>query len=319
MHEVPHAIVPPVVVIGFRRLDTLQRVLSTAAEHHQGQIYVFLDGARDGRQDDVLDCTRVRDWVSEFAKCHLNVTTSFSDRNIGCGRAVPAAINWVLDSGHESLIVLEDDCLPSPSFFPFMYQLLARYADDKRVTMISGNQFLPDEIISEYSYSYYYSRFIHTWGWATWKRAWALYDHEMSALDDRFTHDNIKSILPNRDERSLYVRWWLRQRENPHDTAWDSRWMLALLLARGACICPSRNLIRNIGFGTGSTHTARCSRYQVIPRQTIDFPLRHPPTLTTWERADRWWFTHLHSRNLFSRLRRYMLRINADSVIDDVK
>jgi hypothetical protein len=309
---------PPVLVVGFRRLKSLQAVLETVAASHRGKIYVYLDGVRPERDDDVRDCAAVRSWVHSFAEERNNVVVRASEQNVGCAHAIPNGIDWVFDTGHDEVIVLEDDCLPSPSLFPFMYELLQRYRDDERVMMISGNQFLPDEMLRGYAPSYYFSRFIHTWGWATWKRAWACYDHQMSALDDPAVLANIDALLPYADERRLYVPWWLRQRANPADTAWDSRWLLANLLASGLCICPARNLVRNIGFGDGSTHTARCNRYQLVPRQRLDMPLRHPAHVFAWRAADRLWFERLHSRSLFSRARRFLLRGRPNEVIDEV-
>jgi GT2 family glycosyltransferase len=308
----------PVLVIGFKRLDELRRVLEATGRHHAGRIYVFLDHPRAGRDDETAACSALRSWVQEWAaKDAGRVRVKLAPSNLGCARAIPAGMQWVFSAGHEAVIFLEDDCLPAPSFFPFMQAMLARYAGDTRVMMVSGNQFLPRELIQQQPYSYYFSRFIHIWGWGTWKRAWAHYDHTLSALDERFVAENLDSLLPGRAETAFYSAVWSRQKANPQDTAWGSRWLLACLIQRGLCICPSRNLVRNIGFGEGSTHTSRASAYHVVPLQRLETPLVHPPHVVEWRAADRWWFDHLVSKRIDLRVRRLLNRVDPDRVLDE--
>lgn len=308
---------PPVLIIGYRRLNTLKKVLESTYLNHKGEIFIFLDVPKEEHQDIKEECSSLRDWVKDFAHGKKSITVHVSEYNVGCAFAIPSAINWVLNLGHEELIILEDDCLPHDSFFKFMYEMLDHYKNDNRIMMISGNQFLPSSFLNEYKYSYYYSRYIHTWGWATWKRAWVKYDHEMNELLSPFIMDNFCSILPSNDEQQFYTNIWKEQLHNPLDTSWDSRWLLACLLARGLCICPNKNLVRNIGFGAGSTHTEYASKYHVVPLQEIEFPLKHPHCLVEWRKADKWWFNHLISKRIIPRLRRYFLRVNPNNVLNE--
>lgn len=293
-------------------------MIEATLAHHDGEVYVFLDHARPGREQEAIDCAALRSWVGARAggepRMHLNLAPA----NLGCARAIPAGMEWVFSQGHESVIFLEDDCLPAPSFFPYMQQVLSRYADDHRVMMVSGNQFLPPPMVEQHPHSYYFSRFIHIWGWGTWRRAWQHYDHTLSALNDPFIAANLPSLFPGKAEQAFYAAVWQRQRNNPNDSAWASRWLLACLLQRGLCICPARNLVRNIGFGEGSTHTSRASSYHVVPLQRLPLPLVHPPYVVEWQAADRWWFDHLISKRLDSRLRRYLSRVDPERVADQV-
>ncbi len=318
----PHAAAPdpasPVLVVGFKRLVELQAVLAEVRAHHAGRVYVFLDHARAGRDAEERDCAALQRWVRDWAAGDSRVIVRVAAANLGCRRAIPAAIDWVFAEGHDSVVFLEDDCLPSPDFFPYMQQLLARHADDERVMMVSGNQFLPPAMLRDYPHSYYYSRYIHIWGWGTWRRAWRHYDDAMAALDDPAVRDRVDSLFASRAEQRFYEAIWRRQKADPNDSAWGSRWLLACLLQRGLCACPSRNLVRNIGFGGASTHTSRASVYHVVPRQALPQPLSHPPQTIEWRAADRWWFDHLISKRLGARLRRYARRVDPSRVVDEV-
>lgn len=308
----------PTLVIGFKRLEELRRVLEATAAASLGDIYVLLDQARPERSEESRACSELQSWVRSWAAENERVHVNVAGSNMGVARAIPAGIDWVLSEGHDAVIVLEDDCLPAPDFFTFMQEMLTYYRDDDRVMMISGNQFLPDREVNSLDASYYFSRFIHIWGWATWARAWKYYDHDLTALDSNFVSQNLEALFPGDSEQKFYEKIWRRQRSSGDDNAWASRWLLACLLSRGLCICPARNLARNIGFGEDGTNTRRASKYQIAPLQALVSPLKHPQHVMEWRRADRWWFQHLISKRPLPRIRRYLLAIEPESVEDQI-
>lgn len=296
----------PTIVVGFRRLEALRRTLSAVIESHEGPIYVFLDAPRRDSKSDADECADVLRFVEDQAHACARLKIRRPEHNLGVARAMPAAIDWVIEEGGDSFILLEEDCLPSRDFYPFMRAMLAQYEHDPRVMMVSGNQFLPRSVSRRRSDSYYFSRFIHIWGWGSWARAWQKYDHNMSELEDANFRANLRTLFPSASEYRFYKRIWFRQLSNSSDTAWASRWLFAMLKSRGLCICPSQNLVRNIGFGSGSTHTKRASRYHDARHEDLRYPLRHPVGVIEWRAADRWWFSHLISKSPAARIRRYM-------------
>ncbi|WP_194383727.1 glycosyltransferase [Microbacterium luteum] len=310
----------PVVVIGFRRLLPLREVLEATEKYSDGDIYVLLDNARDGRDAELRAVREVRSWVTKWSAGKPRVHVRLEPENIGLARAIPTAIEWALGDQGSSVIILEDDCLPSPDFFKFMTEMLTRFANDERVMMVSGDQFLPDNLRSSYQDSYYFSQFVHIWGWGTWRRAWRHYDHSLGQLssDATVTGAALSEAVTDRSALSFFRRTWDAQRKNPNDSAWASRWLLSCLLQSGLCVCPSKNLIRNIGFGAGSTHTTRASKYHVAPRELIEWPLSHPSFVYAWRTADRWWFRHMVSMSPISRARRLFSRVNPSSVKDKI-
>jgi hypothetical protein len=217
------------------------------------------------------------DWPCE-------VTTLFRESNLGCKVAVSQAVTWFferVDAG----IILEDDCMAHPTFFPYAAELLERFRDDERVFMISGDNFQLGRRRTEYSY--YFSRYTHIWGWATWRRAWAHYDHAMSLWPEIRDGGWLEDVLGKR----LAAEYWRRIFDETHaerNTSWAYRWTFSAWVNGALTVLPNVNLVSNIGFGEGATHTLRKSNpFAALSTNEIQFPLRHPPYVIRDERADR--------------------------------
>src|ERR1700726_626208 len=167
----------PVTFIVFNRPERTAEVFAAIRAARPSQLFVIADGPRANMEADASKCAAVRaviagvHWPCQVRRC-------FSDANIGLRRNISEGLDWVFDQV-ERAIILEDDCLPHPSFFPFCEELLNHYAEDRQIAMISGTNFDPAHLAPSGDESYYFSRFCHIWGWATWRRAWKLCDHEM--------------------------------------------------------------------------------------------------------------------------------------------
>ncbi len=204
--------------------------------------------------------------------------------NLGCKRAVSSAIDWFF--GHEAEgIILEDDCIPSPSFFRFCEELLERYRDDERVMSICGSTTIADASTPE---SYQFSRHCRVWGWATWRRAWRNYDIEMKAWPA--FRDSRQLRAWSGGERQ-FERFWTSVLDRTHagkvDT-WDYQWMFACWANGGLACRPAVNMVSNIGFGPDATHTFRASSFQAnAPLLNIEFPLTHPDHVLRHVELDR--------------------------------
>ncbi|MEO8165112.1 MAG: glycosyltransferase family 2 protein, partial [Betaproteobacteria bacterium] len=165
---------PPVLIVGFNRPHTTTRVLESLRAAKPARVFFAVDGPRPDAVEDASRVDKVQSLVS-LIDWDCEVQTLFRSNNLGCKLGVSSAISWFfqqVDAG----IILEDDCIAHPSFFPYVRELLGRYAVDERLLMISGNNFQADR--RKPADSYYFSRYAHIWGWATWRRAWQHYDHE---------------------------------------------------------------------------------------------------------------------------------------------
>ncbi len=264
-----------VLLLVFNRPGTTRRVLEAVRAARPPRLYVAADGPRapggQGAGEEAL-CRAAReeatavDWPCE-------VSTLFRERNLGCKRGVGEALSWFF-SREEEGIILEDDCLPAPSFFPFCAELLERYRGESRVMAVSGTDFRFRRGGDPRGPSYLLSRYPHIWGWATWRRAWALYDPDMAgwaeAREERFLRSWLGEV-PSR-----YFTRKLDAAARGEVDSWGYPWMLSCWLNRGLAAVPSVNLVSNLGFGDASTHTRGGSHLAGMARGEIAFPLRPP-------------------------------------------
>jgi hypothetical protein len=281
----------PVVFIIFNRADTTERVFAEIAKAKPSKLLVVADGPRADRPGEAEKCAAARA-IIERVDWRCEVVRNYSDINLGCGRRPATGISWVFEEVEEA-IILEDDCVPNPSFFRFCEELLEKYRDDERVMMIGGrNHLLGQNLIK---YSYYFSRIPNCWGWATWRRAWQHYDIElklwpsirdtsflMNSLGDHRAVEHWKSIFDEAYARGGNVDYW------------DYQWNFTCWAQSGFVILPNVNLISNIGFGEHASHTKSVKDIRAnIPSAEMVFPIKHPP-YTVWDReADQIRFDQL--------------------------
>lgn len=243
---------------------------------------VIADGPRPDHPEDIDRCRVTRDLI-QTVDWDCRIETNFSDQNLGCKRRPETGIDWVF-SRVEEAIILEDDCLPDPAFFPYCEELLARYRHDKRVMMISGYSFL--ELPEAASQSYFFSYLGSTWGWATWRRAWELNDPQMERLPQVIEAKLIEELFPD----PVHTRFWYdvlaRISDGSLTDAWDYQWQLTCWYNSGYRIFPAVNMISNIGYGAEATHTFGTNPYDNTLR-SIEFPLRHPELIIRSYEADR--------------------------------
>ena len=283
----------PVALLIFNRPETTARVFERVREARPPQLFIVADGPRPDRPDEERCCREARDVVAAV-DWPCQVSTEYSDVNLGCGRRVSSGLDWVFGRVDEA-IVLEDDCLPDPTFFPFCEALLARYRDDERVMHISGDNF---ETVGRGGMarllagrrrprgpSYYFSRYPHVWGWASWRRAWRHYDFEMSAWQDGPDRDRVLGLFENKDEQEFWRGTWDEVARGGIDT-WDYQWAFACLRQGGLSAMPRRNLVSNLGFGEGAHHTGGASPLAHLPAHRMRFPLSHPAGVARDARAD---------------------------------
>ncbi len=241
---------PPVLLILFRRPDQTRRVFQAIRQARPTRLYLAADGPRTNRPGEAEACQEARavlgpvDWPCE-------VKTFFRDANVGIRRNVAEAITWFLNDANEG-IILEDDCLPSPDFFDFCAQALDRYRDDTRIMQICGSGFHPDP--EPVAASYFFSRYNHGWGWATWRRAWDKLDLPLVGLEAFLTEADRTGFWDSPRERTYWRKMFRRTRDWPIDT-WDYQWKFSLWKEGGLALYPQANMVTNLGFGEGASNT----------------------------------------------------------------
>ena len=283
----------PVLLIVFNRPQTTRRVFEAVRHARPARLYVAADGPRPDRPADAARCAETRALVTEGVDWPCEVHTLFRHENRGCGLGPSEAISWFFEQEPEG-IILEDDCLPSSSFFRFCAELLARYRHNARVMHIGGGNFSSEarRPVPARADSYHFSGRVHSWGWASWRRAWQHFDFDLTQLPELRRNGILAKHYSSLLERVYWLRKFEKVRaEMKSAHIWDYQWHFAVAAQGGLTIVPSVNMMTNIGFGDDATHTLDTQAQLAHPAAgELTFPLKHPASMTRNRSRDRRYF-----------------------------
>jgi len=273
----------PIVFLVYKRPSLTERVLDAIRQARPKKLFVVADGPKnDGEKESTSSTITL---IKEGINWDCSVKWNIAKSNMGLANRVSSGITWVMQQCSEA-IILEDDCLPDPSFFPFCTEMLSKYHSDERIMSITGDNFQQD--IEKRDASYYFSIFQHCWGWATWKRAWEHYDHDLRCWDETMEFINDQDIVN-------FKKYWMEIKlllDHGRINSWAYRWIFSIWAKSGLTITPNKNLVQNIGYGDDGTHT---KGPDIAPKKTfLKFPLKHPSDITSFTEADKYvaesWF-----------------------------
>lgn len=291
MQHVP--IKTPVLFLVFNRPEITSQVFESIRQAKPPRLYVAADGPRLGREGEADLVARTRaiatavDWSCE-------VKTLFRNENLGCKYAVIGAISWFFEH-EEQGIILEDDCLPSRDFFIFCENLLDRYAEDERISTITGNNFQNNNQRGDASY--YFSKYNHCWGWAGWRRSWQCYQGDLRFWPEWSASEDWTQHTPDKVERRYWQTIFDRVHQGQIDS-WAYPWTACVWFHGGLTATPNVNLISNIGFGVDATHTlGNDSPYSKMETHHLSC-LSHPNLIQQDVIADRYTFDYVFGGRL---------------------
>lgn len=299
----------PVAFLIFNRPDLTEIVFEAIRQAKPKKLLVVADGPRF--PEEVENCQKARS-VIERVDWDCEVLTNFSEKNLGCGRRVSSGLDWVFSEVEEA-IVLEDDCLPAPSFFYFCQTLLEYYRHDERIMLISGDNFQDGQ--SRTDYSYYFSKYNDIWGWASWRRAWNYYDFEMKTWPEYKRANLLESVRDSPDEQEYWTNIFDSVFAGNIDT-WDYQWTYACFAQMGLAVLPNSNLISNLGCRSDATHTKfEANTLARLPITDI-WEIKHPPCVVRNREADAYAFERVFleinrvtNDNLVAKMRQKLLSI----------
>ena len=272
----------PVLFLIFNRPDTTKQVFSAIQKARPSRLYVAGDGPRaeQSNEDEICKITRS---IATNVDWDCEVKTLFRDQNLGCRLAVSQAISWFFENEPEG-IILEDDCLPSQSFFWFCQELLEDFRQDKQVGAICG--FYSNELDYKPSASYFVSRYLRVWGWAGWRRSFEGYDSNLKNLIEN--NNTWQSEMFNHKDVLLkkYFQQMFDLVANGEIDTWDTQLQYLLWHKKQKVVVSSKNLIKNIGWIQG-THAQNKDHNHELPTSEIEFPLTSPEILERDIKADK--------------------------------
>ncbi|MDO8733428.1 MAG: hypothetical protein Q7L55_12800 [Actinomycetota bacterium] len=280
-----------VLVMAFNRPDLLRVLLDRLRLIAPTTIYVAIDGPRPSRQGEAERVQECRDLVATI-DWPCEVSTQFQEQNLGCGRGVSTAISWFF-AHVERGIILEDDIIPDPSFFPYCTELLDRYEQDQRVFAISGCNFVPPACQTNPDQAYRFSQVPHIWGWATWRRSWQQHQLDIAGWRSRLPIRTLWSRVGHSIPATVYWTGIFELLARKQVDTWDGQFVLASMVSQQLTATSNVNLIENIGFGESATHTVE-DRHELTAVRSMQFPTVPVPVVVD-RKADEW--TRIHHFN----------------------
>lgn len=259
----------PVAFFVFKRPDSTRIFLDHMQDFGIQKIYIFADGSRNATEK--IDTDAVKHEIEKFQVDHptTQIISKYSQTNVGLKRNIVSGLNYIFEQ-EEAAIIIEDDCLPTPDFFRFATEMLTKYKDEPKVMSVNGTS-----TGGSFKYSYDFNQYPQCWGWATWKRAWKLYDPTLS----NFTEPKW-SVLASKLNFTPLLKWYwgtmLTMVKDGWINTWDFQWSYAHFYNQGLSIAPSVNLIKNIGFDRAATNTKTKSKVADMPTNLLSWPLTHP-------------------------------------------
>ena len=283
----------------YNRPGTTLRVFEQIKNLKPRTLFITADGPIKSVGRDNDKCQEVRLIVDEI-DWECEVFKNYSDFNKGSYKSTSEGISWVFQHVDRA-IILEDDCIPHPSFFKFCHDLLDYYENDERIALISGNNFLFGKC--QQRYSYYFSRYTHMWGWATWKRTWEQVDFKMKNWPEFRDRNGLEVIFRKKYE----IMYWTQIMQNMYiglGYHWDYLLLLSMFMNNQLAIRPGINLICNTGYGKGATHFQNKHKIHDVKASKICFPLIHPPfickDIIADEHVDKYEFSGGYKQYIFN-------------------
>lgn len=297
----------PIAIIFYHRADKVKRLVAEIAKIRPSRLYLLADGPKDDQDKALCEDSRQ---VIDSINWDCDLITDFSPKNLGSKRRIVSGLDLVF-SQVDQAIIIEDDCIPHPSFFTFCQELLSRYADDERIMSIAGDGFQMGNNPTDNDY--YFSIYQHTIGWATWKRAWQKNDITMALWPElRETHFLEDLFRGNPSIAKATTANFDLAYKNLVD-AWDYQWNFSCWTQNALSILPYVTLVSHEGYGDLATH---CKEKDIfcnnLPLIGLQQPIRHPAAVMRNYDADLNYSLNYvvpHSKNIYQHIRRYVKKI----------
>ena len=263
----------------FTRSDTLRQVFEAVRQARPARLFLYQDGPRGERDMAGIEACRAI-VADENIDWECDVRRQYLDHNQGCDPSGFRSHQWAFSLA-DKVIVLEDDVVPSQSFFPFCKEMLDRYEHDERVSMIAG--FNTDEVTPDVPYDYFFTSFLSIWGWASWRRVAQRWEADYAFMQDRFNLHQLEALARQRDYRNTMLRMF-RDHSQSGKEYFETIYWADMILNSGLTIMPTKNLVSNVGLTADSTHFSaelqtmphRLRRIFTMPCHELQWPLCHP-------------------------------------------
>ena len=269
-----------VLLLFFTRTDITIRTFTQIRKARPSRLYLFQDGPRPGRKDDIVNIKQCREAVEAMIDWDCEIHRNYQEKNLGCDPSEYISQKWMF-STEDKGIIIEDDDVMSVSFFRYCKELLDKYESDTRINVICGMNHLG--VYEDCPYDYFFTRQGGAiWGWATWKRCVDQWDPTYAFTKDPYSVMCMDAEF-GRDYNSAYLETVNRHAASGREH-YESILGAYARTNNTVNIVPKRNMTCNIGIGVETTHSV--SGLHLLPRSIrrfiymrtyeIEFPMKHP-------------------------------------------
>lgn len=273
-------LIVPVVFCVFKRLDTTKEVFEKIRKAQPAKLYIISDAPREQIAGEKEKVEAVRQYIDSHVDWKCEIVRQYAEENMGCGKRLSSGISWVFER-EEQAIILEDDCVPDDTFFRYCQEMLEYYKDDERILLISGNN--PIAHLYKTQYDYLFSKVPFIWGWATWRRAWNLYDYKIESWTDNRKNPLIKEAIPVKKAYWLYTSQFDILNSGKFNDTWSYQFMYTGIIHGMYGILPTQSHVFNIGFMEESTHTKNAPKWINQNITAVKFPINYRPAVE-WDK-----------------------------------
>ena len=222
----------PVLILGYNRPFHIKKLINSLRKIKPKRIYVSLDGSKKNLED-IKKSELVKKQVNKI-NWDCVIKKNYNSKNLGCRESVSKGIEWFFNNNKFG-IILEDDCIPNQSFFDFCHVINQLYKNNKKIFSISGSNFFNGKIKDDY----YFSKYPHCWGWATWSRAWKDYDYNLSFWNKWKKTKSWKLLHTNNIERKYWEKIFDKVKKEKIDS-WAYVWTCSVWKKNGLTIIPKK-------------------------------------------------------------------------------
>jgi hypothetical protein len=274
----------PVLIIIYKRAETTAKVLKALELVKPTHIYVAANAPNPDNAADPAKVNEVRA-LFDAISWPCTVTKLFRTEHLSAKNSISSAITWFFQLVEEG-IILEDDCEVNESFFRLASECLDKYRNIPEVMQINASNFQFGQ--NRGNADYYFSRYNHIWGWASWRRAWQHFKLHPADLKQNEVYAGIDAMFTRPQDRSYWRAMYQYAMSGRIDT-WDYQWMFSFWAARGKAITPNQNLVSNLGFGADATNSITTDdRVANLPKRELHNPLQHPSQIEFNDEADNY-------------------------------
>ncbi len=235
-----------IIIFCYNRPVHIKKLLNEIKKIKKRKIYLISDGPKNNK--DNIKVKLVRKEIKKFKPGFFKI--KILKKNLGVRNIFELGLNWVFKY-EKKIIILEDDIIPSKSFFKFCDSMLNKYKKNKNISQIAGCN-VKDNISKNLKSDYFLSKYSNIWGWATWKDRWFDYDNKFKDLKFLMESKKFKGSCFAISEYNFWKKYFKIHQQNRNIGTWDYAWTYTNFLKNRFSIVSKTNLIENIGLNQGT-------------------------------------------------------------------